>query len=176
MSNLRLINSTTVASSVSSVNVENVFSSDFDIYKIIVPTMVTVGVSATDIGLRFINSGGSVDSSSSYDYANRGLRAYTTYADQRSASSVYIQKLGQADQQPEGAGFVAYIFNPFQSDRYTFMIHQNSFSFGSGKGGGKGIGVHQDLSSQTGFQLVAISSTRPFDTSTIRTYGIRIDQ
>ena len=42
MSNLRLINETSITSSVSSVNVEDVFTDDFDIYKI-----TSTGVSTT---------------------------------------------------------------------------------------------------------------------------------
>ena len=52
MSALRLINETTVSSSVSSVNVTDVFSSDFDIYKI---TSDLFFNSQTWVQLRFIN-------------------------------------------------------------------------------------------------------------------------
>ena len=53
MSNLRLINETTF-SSVSTVNVDNVFSADYDIYKITSDVAGQYGL------LRFINSAGSV--------------------------------------------------------------------------------------------------------------------
>ena len=43
MSDLRLLNQTTVSSSVSTVNVTNVFSSDFDIYKIVFDGISTAG-------------------------------------------------------------------------------------------------------------------------------------
>ena len=175
MSNLRFLNETTVGSSVSTVDVTDVFTSDFDIYKIVVPQMVTNGTASTDVAMRFINSSGSVITANEYDYANRGIRAYTTYSDERDDNVTYIQKFGQADQEPEGTSIVSYIFNPFSSSSYTFVIWQDSFSFGSGKGGGKGIGVLTQLSSITGFQLVAVSSTRPFDSSKIRTYGLRVD-
>lgn len=175
MSNLRFLNETTVGSSVSTVDVTDVFTSDFDIYKIVIPQMVTNGTASTDVAMRFINSSGSVITANEYDYANRGIRAYTTYSDERDDNVTYIQKFGQADQEPEGTSIVSYIFNPFSSSSYTFVIWQDSFSFGSGKGGGKGIGVLTQLSSITGFQLVAVSSTRPFDSSKIRTYGLRVD-
>ena len=175
MSNLRFINETTVGSSVTSVDVTDVFTSDFEIYKIVVPQMNTVGVSATDVGMRFINSGGSVISASDYDYGNRGLLAYSVYQDERSASADSILKFGQADQEPEGTSIVSYVFNPFSSSAFTYVMHENSYRFGSGAGGGKGFGVLHQLNSITGFRLYAVSSTRPFTTSKIRTYGIRID-
>ncbi len=175
MSNLRLLNETTVGSSVTTVNVEDVFSADFDVYKIVIPQMNTVGTASTDVALRFINSSGSVISSSNYDYANLGLRAYTTYTIENDENVTYIQKFGQADQEPDGTSIVSYIFNPFSDSIFTYVLQQNSFNFGSGQGGGKGIGVLTELVSITGYQLVAVSSTRPFTTSKIRTYGLRLD-
>ena len=172
--NIRLINETTVGSSVNVVNVTDVFTSDFEIYKIVIPQMTTVGVSATDVGMRFLVGGG-VISDSDYDYGNRGLLAYSTYQDERSASADSILKFGQADQEPEGTSIVSYVFNPFSSSAFTYVIHENSYRFGSGSGGGKGFGVHHQQVSVGGFQLYAVSSTRPFTTSKIRTYGIRVD-
>ena len=42
MSNLRLINETTVSSTVAKVRIENVFSADFDIYKIVYDRIIQV--------------------------------------------------------------------------------------------------------------------------------------
>ena len=120
MSNLRLLNETTVGSSVTTVNVEDVFSADFDVYKIVIPQMNTVGTASTDVALRFINSSGSVISSSNYDYANLGLRAYTTYTIENDENVTYIQKFGQADQEPDGTSIVSYIFNPFSDSIFMF--------------------------------------------------------
>ncbi len=75
--NIRLVNETTVGSSVNVVNVTDVFTSDFEIYKIVIPQMNTEGVSATDVGMRFITSSGIVIYASDYDYGNRGLLAYS---------------------------------------------------------------------------------------------------
>tara|TARA_A100001515_G_scaffold141122_2_gene137680 strand:- start:480 stop:1010 length:531 start_codon:yes stop_codon:yes gene_type:complete len=175
MSNLRFLNETTVGSSVSTVDVTDVFTSDFDIYKIVVPQMVTNGTASTDVAMRFINSSGSVVTSSEYDYANLGLKAYNPFAEEKGTNGSYIEKFGQADQEPEGTSIVSYVFNPFLSSSYTFVLWQDSYSFGSGKGGGKGIGVLTEISSITGFQLYAVSQTRPFDSSKIRTYGLRVD-
>tara|TARA_R100000329_G_scaffold137728_1_gene118919 strand:+ start:572 stop:1099 length:528 start_codon:yes stop_codon:yes gene_type:complete len=173
--NIRLVNETTVGSSVNVVNVTDVFTSDFEIYKIVIPQMNTEGVSATDVGMRFITSSGIVIYASDYDYGNRGLLAYSTYQDERSASADSILKFGQADQEPEGTSIVSYVFNPFLKNAFTYVIHENSYRFGSGSGGGKGFGVHHQQVSVGGFQLYAVSSSRPFTTSKIRTYGIRVD-
>mgnify|MGYP001397838965 CR=1 FL=1 len=81
MSNLRFLNETTVGSSVSTVDVTDVFTSDFDIYKIVVPQMVTNGTASTDVAMRFINSSGSVVTSSEYDYATLDLISSTTFSE-----------------------------------------------------------------------------------------------
>ena len=52
-SSFRLVNETTVSSTVSSVNIENVFSSDFDIYAITYGN-ATSDVNSVDIQLRYI--------------------------------------------------------------------------------------------------------------------------
>jgi hypothetical protein len=67
-SNLRLINQTTVSSSTSSVNMENVFSSDFDNYQIIIDN-ATSSVNSIDVHIRFIDTNGNVIDDSNYDQA-----------------------------------------------------------------------------------------------------------
>ena len=75
MSNLRLINETEVASGVTTVNITDLFSSDFDIYQIefagiYQSTNIDNGIE----GLRFINSAGSVISASEYSYGLATVR------------------------------------------------------------------------------------------------------
>ena len=60
MSNLRLINETSVQSGVASVNITDVFSADYDIYKIVVPNMLTVGDASTDVAIRLISASGTL--------------------------------------------------------------------------------------------------------------------
>ena len=73
----------------------------------------------------------------------------------------------------EGVGIVSYIYNPFSSSSYTFTKWQSSYSFGSGKGGTKGMGVLKLTSSITGVQIYAVSQTRPFDSGKISVYGVK---
>ena len=78
MSNLRLINETTVSSSVTLVNVTDVFTSDFDIYKIVLSDTVS-DFNTSDLDMRFINSSGSVISSSDYQYAWLRVRSDSSF-------------------------------------------------------------------------------------------------
>ena len=173
MSNLRLIDETTVSASTSSVNVTDVFSADFDIYKITTNNFSTVGTTQTALDLRFINASGSVITASEYDYAYLNLKANTTFAEVRATNSSFIDNFfAVPDQSPEGAGLSFYVFNPFDSSSYTFLTFQMASNYGSSFLGTKGIGVEHTAQSHRGFQILEIS-TRPFNSGTISVYGVK---
>jgi hypothetical protein len=165
MSNLRLINETTF-SSVSTVNVDNVFSADYDIYKI------TSDVSGQYGLLRFINSAGSVMTDSTYDTARLNLKLNTTYSEtQTSNQTVGIYAFTESGGSGAG-GNVLYIFNPFSSSKYTSLIAQTiDISTSTAHRIAKTIGVHKNTNSMGGFQLNALLNT----SGTLRTYGLRVD-
>ena len=121
MSALRFINETT-GSSVSSVDITDVFSSDYDIYKI-----TGVGnFSNTNrfIYFRFINSSGSVITSSNYDYANYVMETNTSFSESRATSQDHIERLVYSSNGND-FGFQIYVFNPNNIDSYTFAKFQS---------------------------------------------------
>tara|TARA_R100000008_G_C3575921_1_gene165257 strand:- start:696 stop:1223 length:528 start_codon:yes stop_codon:yes gene_type:complete len=174
MSNLRLINETTVGTDVFSVNVEDVFSTDFDIYKVTIFGLErTQGSTQTRIHMRYINNSGSVVTGSTYEYATYRLKSDTSFTEANSTGTTY-QQYGQIDEYPEGAGLVAYIFNPNNSSSYTFQLWQMMSAYNSVSIAYKGIGFEQTEASYTGFQILEVSG-REFSSGTIRTYGLRVD-
>ena len=177
MSNLRLINETTITSGVSTVNIENVFSADYDIYKIVANDLSTVGTLQTDPDLRFINSSGSVISASNYDYAHLIMRTDTSFTEQRSTGQAQLYRFfsESVDQSPESGSQVSYIFNPFSSSSYSFALYQSNTATAGVKIVMKGIGVLKQTSSMTGFQVRDSNTTRPFAGGTVRTYGLSVD-
>lgn len=175
MSNLRLINETTVSASTSSVDVTDVFSADYDIYKITTNNFSTVGTTQTALDMRFINASGSVITASNYDYAYLNMKADTTFAETRATNSSFIDNFfGVPDQSPEGASSVTYVFNPFSSSSYSFVLNQSSRAEAGNFRSQKYIAVLKQTASMTGFQLFE-TFTRPFDEGVIRTYGLRVD-
>jgi hypothetical protein len=172
MSNLRLINKTEITSSVSSVNVTDVFSADFDIYKI-----VTNGFEDTtntpNLMIRFINSSGTVVTSANYDYAYLNLRADATSAENSATSQTYIRGFFGFSDATHSQGSVSYIFNPYSSSSYTNALSQFS-SFETASRSVKNIGMLKQTASMTGFQLFDINNT-DFSEGGIRTYGLRVD-
>ena len=175
MSNLRLINQTTISSSTSALSITDVFSADFDIYKITTNNFSTVGTTQTALDMRFINASGSVITASDYDYAYLNMKADTSFAEVRATNSSFIDNFfGVPDQSPEGASSVTYVFNPFSSSSYSFVLNQSSRAEAGNFRSQKYIAVLTQTASMTGFQLFE-TFTRPFDEGVIRTYGIRVD-
>ena len=167
MSNLRLINETT-ASSVSSLTVDNIFSADFDIYKMIIDND---NAGNNTMKMRLVNSSGSIISSANYDYANLQLNASASFGEDKNTNVTEYRGLYEA---LEGNSAVVYFFNPFSSSSYTFRLHQaQSFYTTSYPRGGKGIGVLKQTSSITGINIFQTGSA--FSYLNIRTYGLRVD-
>jgi len=175
MSNLRLISETTIASGVQVNNVTDCFSSDFDIYKVIVSSVLATGADRLDI--RFINSSGSVVTGD-YDNCTLELKVDSAFGEQKYTSLDYMQNISYASQTNFG-GFSMYVFNPFNSSAYTFTTSAGYGGFVGDSGGteninNKGIGVLKELSQIAGISLKH-SGTTSGTTGRIKVYGLRVD-
>jgi len=175
MSALRLIKQTEITSSVSSVDITDVFSADFDIYKITVDNVVqNSGSTASNVNLRFINSSGSLITSN-YQYAYQQLRNDAAYAEVKStSSSLFQQAISQVDDNLYNGVGVIYVFNPFNSSSYSFILNQAQGRSGSSKRGIKGIGVLPQTNSITGINI-SISGGSNITGGNIKIYGLRVD-
>ena len=175
MSNLRLISENILTTSVSSYTVTDLFSSDFDVYQIVITGTQTSGSTATDVNARLVNSSGSVDSTSNYDYAFLRLLPNTNYQEEKATGQsgmldlVYTIKDGA-----DSANNVIYVFNPYSSSSYTFFIQESAVSEGGSLRGQKYISVQKSITSNTGLNFYE-TNTRPFTGLKIRTYGLRVD-
>tara|TARA_R100001086_G_scaffold217404_1_gene133851 strand:+ start:235 stop:747 length:513 start_codon:yes stop_codon:yes gene_type:complete len=169
MSNLRLLNETTVSSGVSSVDVTNVFSFDFDIYQIDISDMTSNANSYWY--LRLINSSGSV-LTTDYDNATLLIRSNDAFVEYKGTDKVSLwSNLNIC--YTDGNSGVFYIFNPFSSSNYTFMLGQETGYGYSSSRTNKNIGVYPNTTSCSGISIANYSST--FTGGTIRTYGLRVD-
>ena len=169
MSNLRLINETT-ASNVASVDITDVFSADFDIYKI---TILQDTGASNNIKTQLINSSGSPITTSNYAYAQYQMRSNTSFFDgNRSASINYMALFLQGT---EDNGTTMYIFNPFSASSYTFALAQQSLYYG---GAGipqmsiKTIGALRLTTSCTGIKFTPV--TPNFTDFNCKVYGLRV--
>ena len=175
MSNLRLLDETNITSSVSTVSVTDVFSSDFNIYKIVTTGLSTAGTSQTDPNFRFISIGGLPISSTNYDYAHTIARSGSV-TDQRSTNQAQFYRAFAEgiDQEPESQGSVMYVFNPFLST-YSYVTYHSECAAASLFLMIKGGGIFKNKTVCSGFQLIDANGSRPFSSGSIKTYGLRVD-
>ena len=168
---LEFIKSETITTSVSSLDVTDVFSADYDVYKIVTNEISTTGTATTGAKIRLINSGGSVVTASNYDYAYLSMTSGSAFAEVRSTNNTFVEEFfGLGYQSPQTAGSVTYCFNPFSSSSYTFFVNQSTS--GSLRGT-KNISVLKQSASMTGFQLLDSTGARPFGSGKISIYGVK---
>ncbi len=179
MSNLRLLNETSITSAVNGVSITDVFSSDYDIYKVTFNDL-TNDTSNANIVLRFINSSGSIITASSYDWAFLDMGDAISFGEYRATGST---SLGNTDAwvvgtavDPYSSSAVMYVFNPFSSSSYTFAQLSSSGAIATNNSRTrKAIGVLKESSSMTGFQIFQSTSSINITTGSIRIYGLRVD-
>ena len=175
MSALRLINETEITTSASTVQFTDLFSADFDIYKLTIANLTTD--SAGYLYGRLINSSGSVITASNYSSANFLMDAANAWTENKGYNQSSIQYLSFfGSGATNSTNNTLYIFNPYSSSDYTFLLNQGLGYFGSGSNGAKGIYVLKQTSSITGFELSnAYNPSLNLTGGVIRTYGLRVD-
>ena len=178
MSNLRLIKQTATASGITSVSMTDVFSSDYDIYKVTV-AQTTYDVSNTDVialKLRFINSGGSIVSASNYSSANMMMKADATKDDDKFTNGTYSYA-GAVIGNYENSGGSHWIYNPYNSDRFSFVTFEGIGGYDSSNNkmrSMKGIGVLEQQASMTGVNFYSSNASNTFS-AYVTVYGLRKD-
>tara|TARA_R100000655_G_scaffold84589_2_gene124189 strand:+ start:904 stop:1440 length:537 start_codon:yes stop_codon:yes gene_type:complete len=178
MSNLRLIKQTATSSGTTSVSLTDVFSSDYDIYCVTV-ARTTYDVTNTDVialKARFINSSGSIISASNYDSANMHMKAETTKDEDKFQNGTYSYS-GPIIGNYENGGGVHWIYNPYNSGRYTFMTFEGVGGYDSSSNkqrSQKGIGVLKQTASMTGINFYSSNASNTFS-AYVDVYGLRVD-
>jgi hypothetical protein len=155
---LQLIKAQTIGTAVSSVTVSDVFSANYDNYKI----LLSGGVGSTDANLTL-----TLGSSSTGYYDGGAVWAYTPLA-QTSVSDINASSFTRAGQMTvNGLSADITLLNPFANARTGF----NSWYFSHTSGGYGGIiaGFHNVATSYTSFTFTC--STGNITGGTIRVYG-----
>jgi hypothetical protein len=157
--NLEFIKSVSSSSSVTSVDITDCFSANYDVYMLSFADIDIDGAGDENIDIRLLDSVGTAISASEYDYAGLVLRYSTTFSEVRETSaSQFLYGAGYVSASDVGAGgLIAYIYNPFDSSSYTFFQHQQANT--AGASGFKYIGVHKSAEQITGIQIRVDSGT-----------------
>lgn len=165
---LEFITSVT-ASSVSSFDVDNIFSSEYDFYQLLF-SGGTASTQSNEIYLRLMNSSGVV-TTSTYNYANLNMPSSTTYAEDRSTSASRFQRFLYLNISDYGTSATLNVYNPNDSSKYTFVKWASSV-YGTVGIGRKGIGVEKTLQTITGINLLS-NGTNVMDSIKVSVFGVK---
>ena len=174
MSNLKLIKETTVTSGQTTVSVTDVFSSDYDIYQVILDGFYSSNIDY--FYLRLINSSDAVVSDADYDLASLELRSASSFVERRSTNytSMFASTNFLGNSEAETYNEILYFFDPTSASSYTFMVGQSSQSEYAHQYNNKKIGVLKQAVSMTGFQLLVGALGHTLSDGTIRVYGLKV--
>jgi hypothetical protein len=170
MSNLRLINETEITSSVSYIDVNNIFSADFDTYCI---EYSTVGSAGNALRGNLLNTSGVLLNGSDYDNAMINQIDSGAFTESRNQGDTRWERI--SIHSPYGQNATTWIFNPYTAN-YTFVITQGVTYYnaaGIGTYAQKQAGVYKQTTSIGGIRFTPASGT--LDSGIIRTYGLRVD-
>ena len=150
--NLQFIKSVTASGGVSTLDISDCFSAEYDVYELFIPK-VDLGGNAY-MNVRFLKaSDGSADSTGNYDSAglifSTGGFSELKYQNSSSLSNVY----GLINVGNYNTGGRLTIFNPFSSSSFTFVAG-HTVNWYTSLGGSKNMGVHKVAQSNSGIQLL----------------------
>ena len=160
------------SSNVSVVDVTNVFSDKYDVYKVV--TEMTTDASFHPVDMRLFDSGGTIINQAEYDYAFIELRSSTTFGIGQNTGQTQILRPMRTGSGAAAVGNnVLYFFNPYNSSSYTFLNMQvSAYSTGTPQlGGQKGIAVHKSAETITGFRYFVTSDN--ITSHNVSVYGVK---
>ena len=166
--NLELIKSETSGSAVSSFDVDNIFSADYDVYML----QLECGNGSTlqNLNLRYRTSGGSTISTSTYDVADLDMQSNATFGENRATNGTQIPRQ-LVTQTGLGNSATIYIFNPYDSSSYTFTLNQQANFYSGILNGRKQISVEKTAQSYTGINFFPTTGT--VDNIKVSVYGVK---
>jgi len=177
MSVERLLNVANVSSVVSAINVTDVFTDDFDVYKIVSGNLLGNNSTATGVNLRLIDSSGIVIADN-YQYAQRVMKSEADNSNNRSTDESRIWNFfNGVDDSGRSQGSHGYIFSPTSTSSWTYVQWHSMGINGSQQSRSYiGVATYPYLTKITGFQVeINESASELAAGGTIKTYGIRSD-
>lgn len=169
MSNLRLLNETTV-SSATIFDITDAFTNDFDIYQVTLNNMNT-GANA-GIYLQFLNTSGSLVNTN-IDYATLEMYSNTSFGATRVTDTSFVKFATCGSSSAESMSAELWIFNPMNSSSYTTGLSQSN-AVQSSMESHKTIFAQKQTQQIAGLRFFAQSSATMSD-AIARVYGLRVD-
>ena len=164
------ISETTVSSSVSSVTLTGI-DSTYDVYKL-VANNVTPSADGNEIRMRF-TVGGTAQTTSNYDWANKRLRASTTFTNDNDTNQTGTRALDNIGTGTgENSNAVYYLFNFNNSSEFSFATIEVSAHNGSEVRGFQGGTVYTVAEAHNGVQFYNHQGNN-ITTGTFTLYGLK---
>ena len=177
MSAERLLNVSSPTAGVSAINVENVFTDDFEIYKIVSANLLGNNSTASAVNIRLINASGIVIADN-YQYAQRVMKSETSFSDNKSTDESRVWNyFNTIDDSARSQGSYGFIFSPTSTTSYTYLQWQSIAMNGSDNVRSYiGVATYPYLEKITGFQVELNESAGEFAAGgTVKTYGLRVE-
>ena len=155
--NLEFIKSAS-GTSVSSLDVTDCFSANYDVYQVHITDYINSDIENW-LEMQFLDSGGTVISALEYDFAVQVEKSYAAFTEEKNTNQAKFSSVGYSIVSSiHTTSNTINIFNPYDSSSYTFAKWQTSAMTGSGVIGLKGIGVHKSAEQLSGIRFVAVGS------------------
>ena len=170
---LELVNKTT-GTSITELDVENVFTTDYDIYFVNVQIDHASGAGYFEI--RLLQTDDTLANESKYDVMSFDLKsdaASSDYRFQNADGGVGWRGIGGYIDDGDGYGFTAYIINPYAS-KYTFGLAQSASNNNAVLHANKFIGVYKSTQSIRGMRVTS-SGGGSHNYINVTTYGVKKD-
>jgi len=178
MSNsLRFIKQVNATSSVNEISLTDVFTTDYDIYKITIAFNEYDGGTndVVDMRIRFINSSGSKITANNYSSARMTMKSEATKDEDKFTNLSYAYGVVLGGDYNSGGG-VLYIYNPTNPNVYTFTSGQGASGYETTAGhkfrSTNQIGVLEQTNNIAGINFHSPSASNDFKAD-VRVYGIR---
>jgi hypothetical protein len=157
-----------VTGGVSSYDIDNIFSADYDIYKIFINAR-EVSTQNNHIKLQFRNSSGTI-TSANYDLASAAMHGVNTaLVNERYSSQTNSRRWIYMNTSDFGAGSNTTIYNPYSTSYYT-LFAMNLTSYATEEYGNLGSGALRTFDQVTGITLLA-EGTLIMDDILVSIYG-----
>jgi len=155
--NLHFIKNITSNNEVSTLELTDIFSADYDVYTLVCRNIdIKTGGNYPYVMWRYLKaSDGSVDSTSNYDYSNAPLALIGTHGTWRNQNqTTFTHQYFDTNEKTSG-GFVINIYRPFDSSTYTNTTSQSASYYNGGRYqcGFKGASTHKVAQSNSGLKL-----------------------
>ena len=152
--NLQFIDNVTVSDGSATVSLDNVFTANYDVYKLVVTDYIPA--TSENLSFRLLDSSGSALTGSDYDVATLIFRNNASFGEVRVTGTTMWTYGGYVlNSNTQGFGLEMDIYNPFSDSSYTFA-NLTSVNGASADMGNKNIYVYKQTTSTRGLQLSAV--------------------